>query len=289
MYIHNHGSFIGTPVEDLKYYKQDVARFTKLKFRRANRFVLISLAGAARCAHEMGIREETAVYLTTENGNLGDTETVLQHIFSRREFPMPYNFINTMSNTASFYIAQSLELKGRNLTFSSKQFSFERGLELLQCDMNGGVEEALIGGVDEAVFSREGFEAKHGRRYSDYKMVEGSSWLLIRSEKNGAVGEIRPLHNFGDLDAVLAWLDAQPWTRPVVAAFGLLLDETEKQTLLVRMPRARHLDFISDHGYFDSAPAGAVADFVAGHDNAILVHVNKDFGGSYAVMVVEKY
>ncbi len=290
MYIHSHGRFIGVPVDDLKYYKTEIARFTRLGFRRANRFVLISLAGAARCAHEAGLGRDASVYLTTENGNLGDTETVLNQIFHLREFPMPYNFINTMSNTASFYIAQSLDLKGRNLTVSSKQLSFERGVELMQSDMLcGAVKEALIGGVDEAVFSRDGFEAKYQRAYNNYNMVEGSCWLLIRSEKKNAKGEVLPPQSFGDLQQTVRWLAAQQWRRPLVASFGLLIEPSEKQRLLENLPAARQLNFVGEYGYFDSAPAGAVTTFVEQNQNAILVHVNKDFGGTFVVMIVQKY
>jgi len=290
MFIHSHGRFVGRPVDDMKYYKQDVSRFTTLRFRRANRFVLISLAGACRCAHGMEIKEDTAVYLTTENGNLGDTETVLHQIFHNREFPMPYNFINTMSNTASFYVAQSLGLSGRNITFSSKQLSFERGLELLRSDLLGGVlKEALIGGVDEAVFSKAQFENKHLKPYEAYQMVEGSCWLLIRADRKKALGEIRCIQSPGDLSQTLTWLKQQQFTKPVVVAFGILVDRDERQAIHRLLPEAAELDYISELGYYDSAAAGCVALFMERHGSADLVHVNKDFRGQFVLLTVEKH
>lgn len=290
MYIHNHGSFVGRPVQEMKYYKEDVSRYTKLHFRRANRFVLLSLAGACRCAHEKGIKKNTAVYLTTENGNLGDTETVLHQIFHMHQFPMPYNFINTMSNTASFYVAQSLELLGRNLTFSSKLLSFERGLALLRCDMQmGAVNEALIGGVDEASFSKAQFEAKFDRRYDDHTMVEGSCWLLIRDRAEGALGHIDGDGAFTDVDGVTAWLESASFERPVKVACGILVTEEEKAAVRRAVPDATAFDPISEKGYFDSAAACAATTFLEQSTSATLIHINKDTRGHLAVFRVEKY
>ncbi len=290
MYIHNHGTFVGRPVADMKYYKEDVSRYTRLHFRRANRFVLLSLAGACRCAHEQSIKKNTGVYLTTENGNLGDTETVLHQIFQMRQFPMPYNFINTMSNTASFYVAQSLELLGRNMTFSSKLLSFERGLELLHCDMvAGSVNEALIGGVDEASFSKTQFEAKFDRRYEDFNMVEGSCWLLIKKEAERAMGEISVVAAFADLGKLLEWIGGQAFERPVFVAHGILVDPEEKRAVGHALPDATLFDPIGDIGYFDSAGASAVTHFLQRDGGACLIHVNKDTRGQFMVMRVEKY
>ncbi len=289
MYIHNYGSFVGRPVADMKYYKEDVSRYTRLHFRRANRFVLLSLAGACRCAHEQGIKKGTGVYLTTENGNLGDTETVLHQIFHMRQFPMPYNFINTMSNTASFYVAQSLELLGRNITFSSKLFSFERGLELLRCDMiAGAVEEALIGGVDEASFSKEQFEAKFNRTYEDYTMVEGSCWLLIKKHADRALGRISAVASFDDLAGILSWLVKQVFDRPVVVAHGILVTQEEKEAVDRTLADAARFDPIHDQGYFDSAAACAVTTFMQRCEPACLIHINKDMRGHFVVMQVTK-
>ena len=290
MYIHNIGSFVGRPVADMKYYKEDVSRYSRLHFRRANRFVLLALAGACRCAHKQGIRKDTAVYLTTENGNLGDTETVLHHIYGLHQFPMPYNFINTMSNTASFYVAQSLGLMGRNLTFSSKLLSFERGLELLHCDMAAaGVSEALIGGVDEACFSKEQFEAKFNLPYDNYTMVEGSCWLLIRNRAERALGEIHPPATFGELSRLTEWLAHLAFQRPVVVSCGILVAAQEKAAIGQALTGAAPFDPIADHGYFDSASACAVTTFLDGGAPASLIHISKDPRGNYTVLRIEKY
>ena len=266
MYIHNYSAFVSPPVDDIKVYKQLISRYTELKFRRA------------------------AVYLTTENGNLGDTETVLDQIYNKREFPMPYNFINTMSNTASFYVAQSFDILGRNFTLSSKQLSFERGLELLRSDLAAGaVTDALLGGVDEVCFSKSQFETKYNRAYLDYEMVEGSCWLLIKAEKSGALGRISEIQSFGSLAQTAEWLKHQRLKRPQVISYGMLINPDQKETLAQAFPCEAEFDYISEYGYFDSATACGVTGFLDRYDDAILAHINKDFRGQFVVVVVEKY
>ncbi len=95
-----------------------------------NRFILLALIGARKCIHGRSIAADTAVYLTTEHGNLGETATVLDEIYAAHSLPKPFSFINTMSNTAAFYLAQNLGTRGRNITVSSQCLSFERGLDL---------------------------------------------------------------------------------------------------------------------------------------------------------------
>ncbi len=109
----------------------------------------------ANVSTSSSLEADTAVYLTTEHGNLGETAAVLDEIYTAHSLPKPFGFINTMSSTAAFYLAQNLGIRGRNITVSSQHVSFERGLELLKADFAGGAERsALIGGVDEASLSR---------------------------------------------------------------------------------------------------------------------------------------
>ncbi len=290
MYIHNYSIFVSRPVDDIKVYKQEISRYTDIKFRRANKFVLLSLVGACQCAHMQTIKTDTAVYLTTENGNLGDTETALDQLYHRHEFPMPYNFINTMSNTASFYVAQSFDILGRNLTFSSKQLSFERGLELLRSDLGAGVvREALIGGVDEVSFSKSQFETKFNRPYSDFEMIEGSCWLLIKADNSGALGEITAIESFGSLTQTADWVMDQRFKRPLILSYGMLIDPGQKESLGQAVPHEAEFDYINEYGYFDSVTACGISGFLDRYEKACLVHLNQDFRGQFVILVVEKY
>ena len=115
MYIHSASSFIGGENTDPNFLKEKLGSYTEEHFRRVNRFILLTLLGARQCVHNHVLDFDTAIYLTTEHGNLGETASVLDEIYTAGSLPKPFGFINTMSNTAAFYLARNLGVRGRNI------------------------------------------------------------------------------------------------------------------------------------------------------------------------------
>ncbi len=285
MYVHAVAPYVCDPAEDLDALKADLKRYTDFFFRRVNRFILLSLTGVHRCVHGKKIDAHTAVYLSTENGNLGDTETVLHQLYRENSFPKPFNFINTMSNTASFYVAQSLKTLGRSITVSSKNVSFERGLELAMVDFGlGHVSEALVGGVDEAVFSREYFSKKYDASYHGAKLVDGSSWLYLTAEQAGAMGKITDIKTFAVEEEAVRWAREASCNRSVIA-FGILMTPADKRKWKKEFPAAAEMDYINEHGFYDTAASFAISSFIAEGNGRTMVHVNRNTQGQYVIVV----
>ena len=209
MYIHSASAFIGEANADINLLKEEIRRYTQENFRRGNRFILLSLLGARQCIQQRSLEADTAVYLTTEHGNLGETAAVLDEIYTAHSLPKPFGFINTMSGTAAFYLAQNLGIRGRNIIVSSQHVSFERGLELLKMDFALGAERsALIGGVDEASLSGE---ERRGLEQRGWRMVDGSGWFYVKSEKEGACGAFRENRSFRDGPSMMRWIKETGW------------------------------------------------------------------------------
>ena len=80
LYIHSFSSYTGEPSVEVQWLKEEIAHYTRVNFRRGNRFILLALLGACQCIHGRSLAADTAVYLTTEHGNLGETSTVLDEI-----------------------------------------------------------------------------------------------------------------------------------------------------------------------------------------------------------------
>ncbi len=289
MYVHNASSFICDPVDDLAPLKEELKKYTDFFFRRVNKFIMLSLMGVHQCVHGRTIDHSTAVYLSTENGNLGDTENVLHQIYRENSFPKPFNFINTMSNTASFYVAQSLKTLGRSITVSSKNVSFERGLELAMVDFElKHIKEALIGGVDEAVFSRRKFEEKYDASYHKVKLVEGSSWLYCKAEKDGAIGEVLDIATFKDQEKAIAWAD-ESQSDATVLAFGILIDPSEKEIFRKEFKHVEEFKYIDTFGYYDTSAAFAICHFFLNSSYKRLVHITRDIRGQYIGVSCRRY
>ena len=87
MFIHGAAAYTTAPA-DVKVLKEELKNHIDTYFRRVSKFVLLALIGACSCAARRPLEQDTAVYLTTENGNLADTESVLSQIYRREGKPL---------------------------------------------------------------------------------------------------------------------------------------------------------------------------------------------------------
>jgi hypothetical protein len=287
MYIHSASAFTGEANADINFLKEEIRRYTQENFRRVNRFILLSLLGALQCIDQRPLDADTAVYLTTEDGNLGETAEVLDEIYASRSLPRPFGFINTMSNTAAFYLARNLGIRGRNITVSSQYLSFERGLELLRADFAAGAERsALIGGVDESSRSRMNREEPYGR---GWRMVDGSGWFYVNSEKEEACGAFTEIMSFRDGPSCMRWIRERERSPVEVVSFGALIGDDEATAFRETLRPAAEFDYLRDYGYSGSATACGVSLFVRLFQAKTLLHINRDQRGNHAVIELERY
>lgn len=287
IYIHSNSAFIGETDADLNSLKKELGKFTPEPFRRVNRFILLALLGARQCIHQHILETDTAIYLTTEYGNLGETADVLDEIYTTRSLPKPFGFINTMSNTAAFYIAQNLGIRGRNITVSSQHLSFERGLELLKVDFALGAEtSALIGGVDESLLSRTALQELTDR---GWRIIDGSAWLYVKAAKEGACGAFTEFRSFRDRHSCMAWLRERKRTPSDVVSYGALIGSDEAAAWREALCPAAEFDYLRDYGYSGSATACGISKFVTLFQGRTLRHINRNQQGNYSVIELERY
>lgn len=287
LYIHSASAFIGEANADANLLKEELRRYARENFRRVNRFILLALLGARMCIHEQTLAADTAVYLTTEHGNLGETAIVLDEIYAAHSLPKPFSFINTMSNTAAFYLAQNLGTRGRNITVSSQRLSFERGLDLLAADFAAGAERsALIGGVDAASLSGADGGDRDDR---GWRMVDGSGWFYVRPEQKGACGEFRENRSFRDGPTCLKWIRERGQSPADMVAFGASIGDDEAACWREALGPAAGFDYLGDYGYCGSAAACGIGMFVKNFRGKTLLHINRDLRGNYALLGVEVF
>ena len=287
LYIHSASAFIGQAQADTNLLKEELQKYTRENFRRVNRFILLALIGVHQCIQGRSVAADTAVYLTTEHGNLGDTVAVLDEIYTAHSLPKPFGFINTMSNTAAFYLAQSLGIRGRNLTVSSQCLSFERGLDLLMADFAAGAERsALIGGVDVAPLLGAGKEDPDTR---GGRTIDGSGWFYIRAEREGACGVFRENRSFKDDSTCFEWIREHESSSIDVMAFGESISKDEADHWRETLRPSVEFSYLNDYGYCGSAAACGIGKFVKDFPGRSLLHINRDQRGSHAVLEVDVF
>ncbi|TNF35838.1 MAG: hypothetical protein EP312_02765, partial [Gammaproteobacteria bacterium] len=129
--------------------KELVKEATGAHVRRIGRFIQLALIGAGRCTQQHALPADTAVYLSSGRGDLEITLEVLKDMVEHGMPPKPLSFINTVSNSACFYIARTFGLHGRSQFVTRRHAPLESALQLAQLDLNQHtVNTALVGTVD---------------------------------------------------------------------------------------------------------------------------------------------
>jgi len=177
--------------------------------RRVDRFIQLALLGAARCVDGRKLDADCSLYLGSGIGPEGNNIVVQEQICRDRLFPRPFNFVNTLGSSATFYVAKDLGLDSQAWWVSRRGASLEAVLELALADMELGLcSQALVGVVEECPFPYE----EHRRRVqaaSHAVLAEGSHWVLLGARSAPDTASITAAFNLGAQDLVdelrVAW------------------------------------------------------------------------------------
>lgn len=188
---------------DVKMLCREVAA----KFvRRTDRFIQLGILGVEQIQRKQTINENTALYLTSGQGNISVFKRLCDYRFIEKSPPKPVDFINSLSNTAGFYISQFLCLNSKNNNLYHHGFAVEMALILADCDLNLQKEtQVLVGGVDQL------FEpAQTAKRYlglrSDVKLGEGSNWMLLNNKKENALASLNVIAQAMNIDQLKSFI-----------------------------------------------------------------------------------
>jgi hypothetical protein len=253
------------------------------RFRRIDRFVQLALIGSGRCVGNSQLAEKTGVYIGSGLGSIANTIKVQQQVIRDRRLPRPADFINTLSNTAGYYVARNLDLQGQNLFVSRGEASMDAAFQLALMDLSTGmVETALVGVVDECAMPL----SDHARRMkldTHTVLAEGSHWFLIQSKPaNKPLCRITDSFMLHDADELHRWLHQRIGSRI---------------THVYRSPRAEQALaggrlsenlFNPDLGHYPSRTAGALIAFIKSDYEGELLTVTGDESGRYHLTLTTK-
>ncbi len=173
-------------------------------FRRVDRFIELALLGSGRCAVGQTLHPDCGLYLGSGLGPMTGVIATQQQLIRDRELPKPFNFINTLGNSAGYYVAKNLGLRGQNLFISRRGASFQAVLGAALTDLQAGVlTQALIGVVEEATLPLDEHRRRQGLAEGT-PVAEGSHWLLLEKDVPRGRGlQSRRLATQVELDAAL--------------------------------------------------------------------------------------
>ena len=252
--------------------------------RRIGRFIQLALIGAGRCVGGRALPADTGVYLASGRGDLEVTLDVMEQLFRHGQPPKPLTFINSVSNSACFYIARQFGLTGPSSFICNRYFGFESALQLALDDLAAGtVRSALVGSVDMVVAPL----ADHRRRLAldpGAPLAEGSHWLWLTTA-DGPPG--LAVQHCVDRVALLDWIAAQGLERGRChLSGGQFLDPAELEAIAAATGLALRFDYRDGRGYYDSHAGAALGEFRCAHPGGQLLHVNGDADGRYSAVLL---
>jgi len=180
----------GVPLPSLAAELKQVCRE---HFRRVDRFIELAVLGSGRCAAGHTLDPDCGLYLGSGLGTMTSIILSQEQLLRDREVPTPFNFINTLGNSAGYYAARNLGLTGQNLFISRRGASLTAALTAAWLDLElGVVRQALVGVVEEATLPLEEHRRRQGLP-ADTAVAEGSHWLLLERDA-GSGRSLRAQH-----------------------------------------------------------------------------------------------
>jgi hypothetical protein len=260
------------------------------RLRRVDRYIELCVAGGLNCVNGRPLAADTGVYLSTRCGAVTTSARVMETIVGNRDMPKPLHFINTLGNSACFYLTQLLHTTGNTLVISQEHLSFEAALVHAWLDLQQGrVSRALVGGIDEVALPLE----LHSQRLEvDYanaqNFSEGSHWLLLEPVNSDAGNEpqltLGQPEYFSDLSHLHIWLTQQMPTQ-IQCCFTPTAEESQHLSSVVALQPFTPANI--GHGVFSGAALLHLSEIInttGGHG----IHLARDGEGGYCVVSLKR-
>jgi len=183
MYIYQTGTFL-QPANDKRTSLKEHLKAANCSpsLRRAGRFNQLAVLGAKACCSGLDPLSECNLIITTVNGPIANTGILLESVIQQRQIPMPFNFMNSQNNSACFYVAQALAIRGSSLVCMHSTAPIESAMVLAKIQWaSANSRPVLVGHVDEWTLP----SYRHPTGYSTERQtlsMEGSSWFLLSNE-----------------------------------------------------------------------------------------------------------
>lgn len=130
-------------VMDNKQLKQQLRQYLPELPRRVDRLTWQCLLAGAPFKPQL--HSSCGLYLASQYPSRDTMASLLNSVCVAQLQPKPFEFVNSVSNAASFYLARLLGLDGPNLCLGSHAGIWPQLLQLAQCDLVAGhVQQALL-------------------------------------------------------------------------------------------------------------------------------------------------
>ncbi len=170
--------------------KKELKTKYNLDTRRQDAFIHLALIGAQRLKEKIIIKSNTELYITSDIGNIDILQKTHDYVIEKKQFIRPFDFINMLGNTASYYVATSLNIKDKNIYQISDNFTFINSLISIYASLNSTNKNAILGAVD-LVSQPDIINKRLLDVCDDVKLVSSSSYQFLSTNDEGSIAELK--------------------------------------------------------------------------------------------------
>lgn len=301
IYIHATGGIYNSVKEgeELTPLKPLVAEVCSQRYRRIDRFIQLALIGSGRCLRHhqkraVDLSSQTALYLTSGQGPTSNNIEVQESIFKHGEQAKPLKFINTLSNSAGFYVMKEAGLTGQNIFVTREITPLECALQTAIADLTERYcHSALIGMVDEATLPTAD-QCLRMKLPKGTTIGEGSYWFLLATHKNNAQGSIDGLFIEDTLDKAIdrALTQTKTDSGNIPRFFvGRHVSESFAKEVSSKLTERKWQEYTLPQSVWDGINSAAVYEFISekSTDDRTLWVLSEDREGRVSILVVSSF
>ncbi len=261
LYIDAYSSFRGK-VDDINL-KKELKQKYKLDTRRQDTFIHLAVYGAQRLKERVDIESCDELYITSGAGNIDVLQKTNNYVCEEKEFIKPFDFINMLGNTTSYYVATSLGLKDKNIFQISNKFTFINTLVSVYASLKNSKKNAIVGAIDLVTEPDEVIKRVLGVA-QETSVTSSVTYQKFSLSKQNAIGEVE--------------FDTQSYS----------LEEIQSQVHqstydIMASMRCKALDAVKDDEFFETMPSYYIAYAMETKKNILYVDC---FDGVYKIIKI---
>jgi len=249
LYIKEYSSYRSD--EDAVDVKKELKQKYKYDTRRQDTFIHLAVYGAKLLQEKIEIRADDELYVTTGVGNIEVVQKTMTNMHNNNQSIKLFDFLNSVGNTTSYYVATSLGLHGKNIFQISDNFTYLNSLISLYASIANSGKDAILCALDFAGSSDEVTKRVLGVK-RDTQLVDSVNYQKFSLDGDSAIAEIE--------------FEAKSYSLSEVKAF---ISQSAKP--LLASQRCRDLECDKESKFFETMASYAINSSIKKSQNLIYI------------------
>ncbi len=169
--------------------KKELKQKYKYDTRRQDAFIHLAVYGAKLLQDKIEINADDELYVTTGVGNIEVVQKTLISMHNDNQSIRLFDFLNSVGNTTSYYIAGSIGLTGKNIFQISNSFTYINSLISLYASIGNSGKDAILCAIDFAGLSDDILKRVLGVD-RDTKLVDSVNYQKFSLDSDSAIAEL---------------------------------------------------------------------------------------------------